>query len=337
MTTIVLSSPSAFVASLPYLVGFDPRESLVLVWLREGAIVLTQRADMPRTVGPAWLALLWQHPAAKSSDAIIVAAVSSRSDIASSVHAVIAYARTHGLRVCDAILVHGDEWSSLLCDEASCSCVSGQIVPQEVRTAVAAEFAYRGVAPVASREVLGSEVGATPDAGICLALTKRGIVRPTTSRAIEAWRDRAITEAARWVDVSRSPREPSLAKVIAGVQDVRVRDVILWELVQADEGSLRTALAHWQLATRVSPDSFLASVAVVTAIAAWLLGDGARAAVTLRRCLEADPMHPLAHLIDLALSSGLPPSAWREGTAQVSRAECRYGPQGLAGGREAVL
>ena len=325
MSTIVLSSPPALVASLPYLVGFDPRESLVLVWLRDGEIVLTQRVDLPSKVRDEWLAALWQHPAAGYAEALIIAAVSSETDVSHTIHSVVEHARSQGLRVCDAILVRGDEWQSLICDEATCSCASGQQVAPEIRTAVAAEFAYRGIAPVANRDVLISEVSGRSEESLNTALTRRGIVRPGSRRAIEAWRDRAIGEAMTWASSTSSPTPTGLARVIAAVQDVRVRDVILWELAQADESSLRTALPRWQTAMRVSPESLVASVAVVTAIVAWLTGDGARAAISLRRGLTADPSHPLAHLVDLALSAGLPPRAWREGTAQISRAECRHG------------
>ena len=41
---ISLASPAALVASLPFLVGFPPEESLVLLWMRRGTLRLSGRA-----------------------------------------------------------------------------------------------------------------------------------------------------------------------------------------------------------------------------------------------------------------------------------------------------
>jgi len=337
MSTIVLSSPAALVASLPYLVGFEPDESVVLVWLREGDIVLTQRADVPARETPEWIAALWQHPASATSDALIVAALSRTADVSHIVRALIDHAQCRGPRVLDAIVVSENGWSSLLCDEATCACSSGQHVPAEIRTAVAAEFAFRGVAPVASRSVLEDEIASFVDPAVERLLAGRGIARPLTPRAVEKWRDRAILEATGWMTDSTRPNEISLARVISGVQDVRVRDVVLWELAHADVEALRRAIPRWQAAMRVCPEAVVASVAVIAAIGSWLLGDGARAAIALKRGLDADPGNSLAHLVSMALAGGLPPSAWREGTLQVSREECRHGNQELARPRNVVL
>lgn len=46
-----LSSPDHLVASLPYLLGFVPRESLVIVWTKQGRLLLTQRVDLPLSDG----------------------------------------------------------------------------------------------------------------------------------------------------------------------------------------------------------------------------------------------------------------------------------------------
>ena len=337
MSTIVLSSPAALVASLPYLVGFEPDESVVLVWLREGDIVLTQRADLPARDTPEWLAALWQHPASETSDALIIAALSRTSDVSRIVRAVIDQAHHRGPRVLDAIVVGEHGWSSLMCDEATCACSTGQHVPVEIRTAVAAEFAFRGIAPVASRSVLEDEIDYCVDPAVVRRLGARGIVRPMTSRAVEKWRDRAIRDATGWMTQSTRPNVISLARVISGVQDVRVRDVVLWELAHADVEAVCRAIPRWQTAIRVSPEAVVASVAVIAAVGSWLMGDGARAAVSLKRGLDADPGNSLAHLVNMALAGGLPPCAWREATLQLSREECRHGNQVVARHRSVVL
>ena len=54
---LTLRSPDALVAAVPYLLGFWPTDSAVVVWLRGGRIMLTQRLDLP----------IRRHPAARRS------------------------------------------------------------------------------------------------------------------------------------------------------------------------------------------------------------------------------------------------------------------------------
>ena len=325
MATIVLSSPAALVASLPYLVGFQPHESVVLVWLRAGDILLTQRADAPRSARSDWLIALWQHPAAVVAEEVIVVGVSASPGIRDVVASVIAYAQAQGAQVRDALIVRETDWASVMCDEPSCGCSSPRPVPEAIRTAVAAEFAFLGVAPALRRQDLEAEIAPESDEGMRKVLVRRGITRPLTARALERWRDRAIDEALCWQRTTSGCSELSYARVISGVQDIRVRDVVLWELARVDDASLRATLPRWQRAVRLSPESHVAAVATLASIHAWLLGDGARAVISLSRAREADANYSLAHLVDAALASGLPPRLWRDALGQMSRQVCRGG------------
>lgn len=328
MATIVLSSPASLVASLPYLVGFHPHDSVVLIWLRAGEILLTQRANAPQQTREDWLAALWQHPSAALADEVIILGVSSMSGIADIVASVSGYARERGPRVRDALVVQDSTWCSVLCEDPACCCSTPRRVPIEVTNAVAAEFAFRGVAPAACRQDLEAEVAAEGHRQVTAVrsrLTRRGTQRPASLRAIERWRDRVIDEALSWCESGQPRREGAYARVIAGVQDVRVRDVILWELARMSDERLRAGLSHWHRATRMSPADHVAPVATMAAIASWLLGDGARAIIAVGRAREADPTYGLAQLVDAALSSGLPPRLWREGTHRVTREVCRHG------------
>jgi hypothetical protein len=66
-------------------------------------------------------------------------------------------------------------------------------------------------------------------------------------------------------------------------------------------------------------------VACCAAITAWLLGDGARASVATARARVDDPRYSLGELLAVSLAAGLPPQAWRESMAGLSRELCRHG------------
>lgn len=326
MPTIVLSSPSALVASLPYLVGFTPADSVVLIWLKAGEILLTQRADMPARARREWLQALWHHPASGEADGVVIVAVSQGIGAEQVVRAVMGHAAQTSVPIRDALVTDGASWRSLMCGDLDCSCLTPQEVPESISIAVAAEFAYLGMAPKPSRAALMDEISACADPAVDAMMGRRGIVRPRTPRAVEAWRDRTLVRVmSALAREARDVAPADVALVICGVQDVRVRDVLLWHMSQWEEERLRRAWGHLQHATRCAPASQVAAVATVGAISAWLLGDGARAGLSLERGREADPEYSLGRLVSMALASGLPPSCWREATSALRESVCRYG------------
>ena len=69
----------------------------------------------------------------------------------------------------------------------------------------------------------------------------------------------------------------------------------------------------------------MAPVASCAAIVAWLLGDGARAQIAVERARRDDGEYSLALLLAASLRAGLPPDAWRESMAALTRDDCRHG------------
>jgi hypothetical protein len=61
------------------------------------------------------------------------------------------------------------------------------------------------------------------------------------------------------------------------------------------------------------------------AVVAWLLGDGARARIAVDRARQDDAGYSLALLLEASLGAGLPPAAWRESMAALTRDACRHG------------
>lgn len=326
MPTIVLSSPAALVASVPYLVGFTPHDSLILIWLRSAEILLTQRADLPSRCRPEWIQSLWHHSLAAHADALVIVGMCTSTTVDHVVAAVAEHAEKSGLEVRDAIVTDGATWRSVRCNDPACACAVPLPVGEDVTIAVAAEFAFRGVAPLPDRSSLVAEVSPIHDAQVVGLLARRGITRPSSARAVEAWRDRLIHRLLAGLGPGPGLNAPQMAAMtIAGLQDIRVRDVLLWHLARWEVDELRRALGILQYATRCAPEGTIAGVATVCAIAAWLVGDGARASVCLHRAQQGDPQYTLAHMLSVALASGLPPSSWREATAEIPLEVCRRG------------
>ena len=187
-----LSSPDHLVASLPYLLGFRPCESLVIVWTKKGRLLLTQRVDLPQGNGSAdlrsfALALVRPLRAHGPSEAIVVVAgdrasgSSEPTGPADTAHADVAAPGASPLAfpgsgplpltdvveavgqvldemdvaVKDALYLEGNRFRSYLC-EGECCPDEGRVLDPVVANAVGASFAVRGVSALQSRSELVS-------------------------------------------------------------------------------------------------------------------------------------------------------------------------------------
>ena len=174
---LVLSTPDAFLASVPHMVGFDCADSVVLVGLGPNPV--------DRTIGAAWSA--WssgstpQHrtppgdlasiarsaaePMARSGSTEVIVAVFGATPALGAelpsavlVDELLARIDDAGLGVRDALFTDGTSRWSYGCDNPSCCPPEGRVIPESTRTLVAAEFAGVGAAMAPSREALVEEI-----------------------------------------------------------------------------------------------------------------------------------------------------------------------------------
>ena len=320
---IVMTSPDAVVAGLPYLIGFTPRESAVLLWLGRGRLLLTQRLDLPPGAPSSeWTGAVWSHAGARQADALVAVLVTDDSPHADIPAVLVDEAAARGVDVRDVLVVSGGRWRSLLCRDEACCGERGRQVDSRVAALVAAEFTGAGVAPSPDRASLESEL-------MPAGRRRRPAAMPASGPEREQWRDGAIdsfvAEVAGPAARPASSPEAFLDGLVAALRDVRVRDTVLWEVSALDREAQGRALQVLAAALRRSGPGAVAPIATCAAVTAWLLGDGARAGIALRHALADGPDYSLAVLVDGALRAGLPPSAWREAMRALSREECRHG------------
>ena len=353
---LTLTSPDALIASIPHLIGFPPQDSVVLVGIapddssHRASVRLTQRFDRPDgdlpAAGVAQMARQAAGPmiTAGCTEVIITVVGDQRPDPdrelpdGQLVDALITALDDGDVSIRDALYTDGESRWSYGCDNPSCCPPEGRPIPDEVRGLVAAEFAVAGVAMVPSRDALAAELApADADArdemaGEVLsaqaerarALDHANDGRPALDGSgLEAWRDTAITTVSRL-----SGRDPlpsaDLARVAVGLGDIRVRDTALWDLAQPG-GDRDAVIAGLASIVRQAPDGHVAPAATVLAICHWTSGDGARANVALEHAFDDDLDYSLAGLVSTSLHTGLPPQAWTDSLAGLSREVCRHG------------
>jgi hypothetical protein len=331
---LVLRSPDALVAAVPYLLGFHPRESAVAVWLQARRIALTQRLDLPGTPADhqAWLSAMWHHPMSEAADELILVVASTQPADPALVALVLDRAAHAGIEVRDALRIDGGRWWSLLCIDEGCCPPEGREVEAATASAVAAEFTVIGRAPLAAREDLETSLGPVADEVAAVAAALDALPGMPIGATREPWRDARIVSALGFLDygpdqgrTADACRPGEVAELVCGLADVRVRDTVLWEVSHADPGRLDTVLERLSCALRAAPPGHVAPVGSCAAIVAWLMGDGARARIAIDRARRDDAEYSLALLLAASLEAGLPPGAWRESMAGLSRDQCRHG------------
>lgn len=342
---LTLRSPSALVSAVPYLLGFHPTRSAVLVWLERGALVLTQRLDLPPVDGSSdvsWLRAVWGHAAAPRADELVVVTFDEALPDP-LLGSLLATCQEAGVAMRDVLTVRQGRWRSLLCTDPACCPEQGREADPSVRDAVAAEFALTGCAPLASREALVEGLASTVVPAVRQAVEEavsvaRDAQRSAGSGERESWRDQRIADALVLLDGQaegsshRTPPAELVASVIVGLADVRVRDTVLWEAADWSQERLVLATSVLAPAVRAAPAGRVAPVATCFAALAWLAGDGARAATALDRAATDDPDYSLAALLRQSIGAGLPPSAWRAAMSDLTREDCRHGVGGVGQG-----
>ena len=328
-----LSSPTDLLAAIPYLLGFHPADSLVLVGIRRRQVVVTFRVDLPPPgrppdspgtgqlrylldvlvrQRPVRAVLVGYGPADRVDPLVAVV----RDDLADRDVPVL-----EALRVGDGrywSLVTGPAGAGRPCDPGASPVSATATVAGLVALPDRADL-LRRIEPVTGADRVAME-RATHDAEV-----RWGDLLATSADLAEV-HARTVTEgliAVRSAATRYSrlgPEEPGADEVawlglVLGVP--RVRDEA-WGL--ADTADRAGQLALWTAVVRRLESRYVAPAASLLAFVAWQAGEGPFANVAIDRALEADPDHPMAQLLGQALAGGMPPSVWHPlGPAELGR------------------
>jgi hypothetical protein len=231
----------------------------------------------------------------------------------------------------EALLIVDGRWWSYGCGEVACCSADGHALDERIADQVAARFALAGVAQLPDREAVVALCAADPALQASnLPRVQRArrardvLVRSAGEGAREAWRDQSIALVLDWL-ISPTPTSARHPEILVALCDVRVRDTVLWEIAQSGNHDAHRAFDRAAEALRGAPRGVIAPVGSVTAVLAWLIGDGVRATAALDRVMEADPRYPLAHLVRRSVVAGLSPASWLAMMRQLDRSACRSG------------
>lgn len=335
-----ITGPSGLVAAVPFLIGFEPAESVVLVFTRSpsGTVVLCLRVDLPSDGAEAVTQLISEvrrtvrraiglGARLDRVQTAIFSADASRLPHADLVAGLSRVLAAEGLDVAEGLCVHADRWWSFSCSDGCCP-GTGHTSNDAWGVKAAFDLVTAGLGYVANRAALARQLA--PDPGLMMAADEIAAALATcrqhrdSGRADTRWRREIEDGLLAWLCCTRSPQAPETAEApdertlalwACSLSDSRVREPILHRLLfegGARHRSRRLTGARTALIDMVRrvPVPEVAPVAAVLAAIAWQQGDGAFARMAGERALAADPRNTLARLVLDAASSGVPPSEW---------------------------
>ncbi|GGV37471.1 hypothetical protein GCM10010182_72160 [Actinomadura cremea] len=307
MSPLVIRSAQDAIAAVPYMLGFHPSRSLVVIGFDGPPNTCAVRLDLPVPQGVADQAagMLGANGFRRAlllgygdPEEVAVAAVAMRAGLdAASVEAV------------EAIRIDAHRWWSLTCDD---DCCPAEGTPYDVSgSVVAAQATFAGHVVLADRDELVRSVQPVPDTPSLRAATDRAEKR-FLARAREPsarFRCKATEEGVAFVAAARDDlTDDEIAWLGVLLTDRRVRDEA-W--IRIDEDAPADDIRFWRDVTRRVRAPYAAGPAALLAYAAYTAGDGGLANIALDRALDADPGYSMAVLLRQVITSGIPPSRAR--------------------------
>jgi hypothetical protein len=308
--TLRLRSPADVVSAIPYLIGFHPADSVVVLACDGARGAYAVRLDL--TAQEALLEHIAGLIADRGPEAVILAGYGPADRVTPVIERVRDRLHDHGVRVRDALRVEHHRFWSYLCTDTACCPPEGTHVDVAASPVAAAAIAGGLVALPDRREL---ERMLAPAGG---ERTRQAIIRAEDRLAgwaeegVDVVPGRMVGEGVPLVRLlleracagSDPPSDDEVAWLGLLLISLRVRDEA-W--VRINEPDLQVHIRLWRhVLTRVT-EPYAAAPACLLAFAAWRAGEGALANIALDRALAADPRYSMARLLQELFISGLPP------------------------------
>jgi uncharacterized protein DUF4192 len=326
---VKVGSPAEVLAAVPYLLGFHPARSLVVIGARppRERIRVSFRYDLPDPPAPAHAREIAAHAAAvfarEKVTVAIVVGYGPGALVTPAAEALRAALADGGIELREMLRVEDGRYWSYLCADPACCAAEGvpfdvSAHPVAARLTVAGNVTLPGraalqatIAPLGGRVRLSMREATARAQQRAAALVAqaarsgvagRALLRPVIEDGL-----RAVTEAiGTYRGGGRIDSDDELAWLTVTLADLRVRDDA-WARMEPAHAAAHRRL--WTDVVRRAELCYVPAPACLLAFAAWQAGDGALANVALERALASDPGYTMALLLVDAVAGGLPPSA----------------------------
>lgn len=326
---VKVGSPAEILAAVPYLLGFHPTRSLVVIGARppRDRIHVSFRYDLLDPPDPAHARELAAHAAAvfarEHVTVAIVVGYGPGTLVTPPAEQFRAQLAEVGVELREMLRVEDGRYWSYLCTDPGCCAADG--VAFDVSTSlVAAQLTVAGNVTLPDRAALEATIAPLGDpvrasmrqatvraenraASLIAEATRVGGKRRALLRPVIDDGLRAVSEAVGTYRAGEAiSDDDEIAWLTVTLADVRVRDDA-WARMDPEYATAHRRL--WTDVVRRAEPCYVPAPACLLAFTAWQAGDGALANVAIDRALASDPGYTMALLLLDAVSGGLPPSA----------------------------
>ena len=325
-TATELTSPHDLLAAVPFMVGYHPKDSLVVMALRDAKVSMAMRVDFPDSESIASVsATVAGHLARELADeAIIVGYLPidvTESDPLEIVRSIIAL---QGISVKECIVVRGGRFRSNLCADLECCPPEGNLIPEILSSRVTAEQVAAGnPLPYLDLDEMKRSISALPiDKELVQLIQGIEEIDYAGDDVTAHQRDgaNAINEMAIAFSKDQKIEDKSVvALVLVRLLDLQVRDYAMGMTTEETSDQLWDM---WRYLLRLAPQGYVAPVAVIFATMSYERGDGALAQRALDRAMEDAPGYQMAKLLRRTFAAGWPPSAFTQMRADLHPKIC---------------
>ncbi|SDM85834.1 DUF4192 domain-containing protein [Nonomuraea jiangxiensis] len=311
---LTLTSPTDILSAVPYLVGFHPAKSLIVIGLDRGQAKVVARWNVPLPPGTLTpLSLLFEREGVTE---IVIVGYGPGEAVTPAVDEARLLAAKTGIHVGEALRAHEGRYWSYVCDVPTCCPAEG--TPYDPTTSkIAAEATLRGLVALPDRETLERTVA--PLTGPVRMAMRRATTEAiaefrtdlTNATNLDTFASQFIADGLARVRSALETHEeggrltdPEAAKLGLAITITRVRDEA-WTLMQDSHVHL------WKDLTRRLQPCFTPPAASLLAMAAWRAGNSVQATIALERALTIDPAYSMANLLMHALQNLLSPNILR--------------------------
>jgi hypothetical protein len=305
--TLVVRTPADLIAVTPFLLGFHPADSLVVIGLAGRSIDFIGRHDLPPP-GDHSIETAAPLIARQGVREVALIGYGAPGPARSAIDDFDAALGRVGVRVREALRVTGGRWFNVHCDDRDCCALDGHPVPSP-HNPIAAAAVFQGHVALPNRQALVKQVApvegeerrkmAAATAALNLRLGE-GVSRTLVGRAGRA----AVRQAERKHAAGQSLTYDETALLGALLVGRTTFDYALHRI-----SGEPWRVQQWTEVTRRVEAPFVPGPAALLGYAAWRAGLGPLARVAVDRALRQDPYHRFAGILDGLLAAGVGPGA----------------------------
>jgi hypothetical protein len=329
---IQIDGPANLLATVPYLLGFNPEKSLVIVAVKgqHDQVVVSMTLDLPdkmEDLDATFMNNLKETLKRSGADGLVaIFYVDSNPQGLQSISELLMTEISSEFHIRDILWVYDHKWASYLCSDESCCPKEGRSLEIEKPSIARTELVLAGRSVATKKSDLKDFLEITTvnqDLIPLISQFARQKAKSEHNKTIEKWESTQF----KFLTAPKAFKELDLklyARLLLGLTDIPVRDALLAhhiDLAQIKEDPnqyLFQIAQNWAQVAKVAPQTFRPSICTCIAVFMWQAGEGILARSAVDFALAQDPQFHLAKLINNALDSGKPPWEFRDAFTKIS-------------------